>query len=322
MLSRVAGTTARVWQSPLVKTRAVIASNYSSAAAPVAASASEVEIPETLNKYDSLVVFHPPLVAKVQETVAESLEEVKQGEPLADQLTVRFGENMPTLEDEKHPERDLVNFPRMKTLIEPEGTRLLVIPESWCKFMYEKTGHSGPYAFFGGLTAFLFSKEWLIYEHEMHVGVAIGLITLIVMKNYGRQFSDYLEDITNTEELAWNNWQNGTINVLQQYIDMEKKHQESLKGQKILFDAKRENIHLQREAEYRRRLMAVHNEVKRKLDYQVATQNTSKQFAQKHMVSWVIDNVTKGISAQQEKEALSKCIADLKALAAKKANVI
>jgi len=112
------------------------------------------------------------------------------------------------------------------------------------------------------------------------------------------------------------------MNTLQEFISLEKTYQESLKGQGILFSAKRENINLQREAEYRRRLMEVHNEVKRKLDYQIATQNAGKQFAQKHMVNWIIDNVVKGISAQQEKEALTKCISDLKALAAKRANVI
>lgn len=124
------------------------------------------------------------------------------------------------------------------------------------------------------------------------------------------------------EVSLWDRYQKGTISTLEEYISLEKTYQESLKGQGILFDAKRENVHLQREAEYRRRLMAVHDEVKRKLDYQIATQNASKQFAQKHMVNWIIDNVVKGISGTQEKEALVKCIADLKALAVKRANII
>jgi F-type H+-transporting ATPase subunit b len=229
---------------------------------------------------------------------------------------------MPTIEDDKKPERDVVNFPRPVRLEEPEGTRLLIVPETWFQFFYPKTGYTGPYLFFGGVLSFLLSKEWMIIEHEMVVGGTLALLATVFLKNYGKPISDYLEGINEVEGNLWEKWQNGTIKTLDQFITLEKTFQESLKGQGILFEAKRENINLQREAEYRRRLMEVHNEVKRKLDYQIATQNASKQFAQKHMVSWIIDNVVKGISAQQEKEALVKCISDLKALAIKRPNVI
>lgn len=121
---------------------------------------------------------------------------------------------------------------------------------------------------------------------------------------------------------SWKQYQQGNVKLLKDYIELEKQAQKSLDGQKILFDAKRENVHLQREAEYRRRLKNVYDEVKRKLEYQIALQNSAKQFSQKHMVNWIIDNVSKGVTPQQEKEALAKCIADLKALSQKKANAI
>lgn len=103
---------------------------------------------------------------------------------------------------------------------------------------------------------------------------------------------------------------------------MEKEKQESLKNQSILFDAKRENVHLQREAEYRQRLMTVYQEVKRKLDYQIAVQEAGKQFSQRHMVSWILDNVTRSLSSVSEKQTLSKCITDLKTLSAARAGAI
>lgn len=83
-------------------------------------------------------------------------------------------------------------------------------------------------------------------------------------------------------------------------------------------DAKKENIALQLEASYRERAMRVFNEVKRRLDYQVECQLVERRVAQKHQAQWVLDNVIKGITPAQEKEALDKCIADLAGLATKK----
>jgi len=103
---------------------------------------------------------------------------------------------------------------------------------------------------------------------------------------------------------------------LDEYVDREKMEQSRAKGQAILFEAKRENVKMQLEAEYRRRLMVAYEEVRRRLEYQLAQQSAERQYAQNHMVSWIINSVQKSISPQQEKEALQKCIVDLKALAA------
>lgn len=136
-------------------------------------------------------------------------------------------------------------------------------------------------------------------------------------------FSISRHDIcTQAEAYFWNKYQEESIQDLETIIQHEKKQQESLKNQKILFDAKRENVHLQREAEYRNRLMSVFQEVRRKLDYQIAAQEAGKQFAQRHMVSWILDSVNRGLSSVSEKDTLNKCIADLKSLSVTRAGAI
>jgi len=97
---------------------------------------------------------------------------------------------------------------------------------------------------------------------------------------------------------------------------MKRKPYGSLRVKKILMNAKRENIQMQLETEYRQRMMQVYEQVKRRLDYQLELVNTRRKLEQNHMVDWIVNNVVKSITPQQEKEALQKCIEDLKVLSA------
>lgn len=109
------------------------------------------------------------------------------------------------------------------------------------------------------------------------------------------------------------------------------------------------------EINYRERLHMVTNEVKRRLDYQIALQDLHRRMEKEHMVNWVEKSVVSSITPQQvcmthsrcwgsilfllpplfkdccekalllwhssvfsvfqEKESITKCITDLKALA-------
>lgn len=107
------------------------------------------------------------------------------------------------------------------------------------------------------------------------------------------------------------------IDFLNTFIKTEASIRDAPTHTKVLFDAKRENIQLQLEAEFRRRQMQAYQEVKRRLDFLVAKDEALKQFQQRYMVDWVIDNVAKSITPQQEKEALKTTLAELKKMASK-----
>ena len=51
---------------------------------------------------------------------------------------------------------------------------------------------------------------------------------------------------------GWHDWREGSIKFLENYIKMKEENNQQMQNSAILFDAKRENILLQQEAEYRR----------------------------------------------------------------------
>ncbi|OTF69638.1 hypothetical protein BLA29_012944 [Euroglyphus maynei] len=104
------------------------------------------------------------------------------------------------------------------------------------------------------------------------------------------------------------------IQFLNDYIKCEEFVRDAPQHHSVLFDAKRENVQLQLEAEYRRRQMEAYQEVRRRLNYLVAKEEAERQFQQKYMVQWIIDNVAKSITPAQEKDTLKTTLAELKRL--------
>lgn len=221
------------------------------------------------------------------------------------------------LEIDEGPERDVINFPRLKRPEHPGKVRMGVFPEEWFQFFYPKTGVTGPYLFGTGLLTYLYSKEIMVMDHEFFCGITLIIMFTYAHKKFGKQIAAYCDSEYEKELTLAQESHNSEVEAMKEVIENEARAQEETKCQALIFEAKKENIGLQLETEYRRRQMQAYSEVKKRLDYHLEVINIQRRLQQKHMVDWIVNNVQKSISGQQEKDMLSKCISDLKGLAAK-----
>lgn len=197
----------------------------------------------------------------------------------------------------------------------PGKVRMGFLPEEWFTFFYNKTGVTGPYVFGAGLFTYLCSKEIYIMEHEYYNGLSLAVMVIFAVKKFGPSIAAYCDKEIDRIEDEWKAGREDNIKQLDQAIQDEKTEQWRAEGQTMLMQAKKENVALQLEAAYRERAMNAYREVKKRLDYQVERQNVDRRISQKHMVDWIVNNVVKSITPDQEKENLNRCIADLGAIA-------
>ncbi|POI25178.1 hypothetical protein CIB84_011073, partial [Bambusicola thoracicus] len=130
---------------------------------------------------------------------------------------------------------------------------------------------------------------------------AACILTVIIyaVKKYGADVAAFADKLNEEKIAKALEVKNEAIKALETAIEEEKKEQWRIEGRSYLFDAKRNNIAMLLEANYRERLLTVYNEVKKRLDYQVALQNLKRQKEQDHMVQWVEKNVIQSITPQQ-----------------------
>ncbi|KAJ1138471.1 hypothetical protein NDU88_004854 [Pleurodeles waltl] len=189
-----------------------------------------------------------------------------------------------------------------------------LIPEEFFQFLYPKTGVTGPYMLGTGLLLYMLSKEIYVINHETIAAASIGIAIIYGVKKFGPQLADFADKLNEEKVAKAQEVKDSAIEGLEEAIAEENKEQWRVEGRHYLFDAKRNNIVMLLESNYRERLLNVYHEVKKRLDYQVNLQHVKFSREQDHMVKWVENNVIQSISAQQEKESIAKCISDLKAL--------
>lgn len=198
----------------------------------------------------------------------------------------------------------------------PDKVRLGFIPEEWFQAFYNKTGVTGPYVFGTGLLLYLLNKEIYVLGPETMHGIAIFSIIIYGIKKLGPMLAESQDKKREEALKMFEDWKDNATKGLRDGIEEENKELWRLDGRHHLFDAKRENVSLQLETEFRERQLAVANAVKQRLDYHVDLENLKTRMEQQHMVKWIEENVISSITPKQEKALLDKCITDLKTMSA------
>ncbi|XP_028408440.1 ATP synthase F(0) complex subunit B1, mitochondrial-like [Dendronephthya gigantea] len=181
--------------------------------------------------------------------------------------------------------------------------------------LYKKTGDSGTWGLGIGLGAYIISKEYLII-HEETLLAAVLLSTMAwLYKKVGPIISQMLDNYAQEILDQLNQGRIAKMAQLEEEIKLQESVEPMLKVGKDVFEILRENNAMELEHEFRSRLHHVHNEVKKRLDYQVELEDLKKRLEQEHIIAWVKDAVIKSITPQQEKQTITQCIKELKTLA-------
>jgi F-type H+-transporting ATPase subunit b len=221
---------------------------------------------------------------------------------------------MPT-DFKEFPERDLVNFPHPYRTDYPSRMRLGVIPDTWFKFFYEKTGETGGYLFMGGTFIAIFSTETIVSVEGVYSFRTAIWDSVILTLLFGSSVSKYCYADPNTINTGYDVWQARQLHGFHVVVSEEEKLQQCYSVvNDLLFVAKRENVQLQLEAEYRHRVSTIHDTVKRRLDFLAEYEATRRRFEQDHMIEWVMKQVSSSLTPQMETATLKQCVSDLKAL--------
>merc|ERR1712059_152957 len=141
-----------------------------------------------------------------------------------------------------------------------------------------------------GVSTFLASKEFFVIEHDAYAGLALAIVLTGIIKNVGPSWAESINKELEEDEALLRG-------IRQNEID---RCQADATAWQDIIAAKKEAVGLQLEAEYRDRLSQAHQQVKKRLDYQLETANVMRRMEQKHMVDWIIGNVKASITPAQE----------------------
>jgi len=214
-------------------------------------------------------------------------------------------------------ERDMTNFPTIKVADQHPKVRLGFIPDAWFQALYSRTGVTGPYLFLAGTTTLLLSKEiWVVDAHFVEILPFVAIMTWMI-KKFGSRSSDYIDKFTQQrlDNFYTKPLKNAVAN-LDRTVQSSDEEIARAACVPMLSLAKKENLALQLEMDYRERLQKVYKTVTRRLDYHMERENVRRRFQQQHMANWISTAVVSGITPAQEKDTMRQCIEDLKAMSA------
>lgn len=193
--------------------------------------------------------------------------------------------------------------------------RFGLIPEEWFTFFHVKTGVTGPYIFGLCVANYCVSKEILVMEHEYYGGLSWIVVIYLISTKFGKTIGASLDK--GVDAIA-NQLEQGRKDEIAYFDNVVKSCQrgiEMAEGQKLLMDAKKENVAMQLEAIYRDRIMLVYRTVKGRMDYHVKRYNAAARIQQKWMIKWILQHVEQAASTSQfQDRAMQQAIADLEGI--------
>ncbi|XP_045472201.1 ATP synthase subunit b, mitochondrial-like [Harmonia axyridis] len=186
------------------------------------------------------------------------------------------------------------------------------IPKEWHSLFVPITGYSGFYTLLFTLSTSLLSKEIFVCDHEYYNGISVVILCIYGVKTQGPIVAKMLDKGIDNYERELNTWKEKMKQKIRDSILSEIKYQECIEGQQILIEAKRENVHLQREAEFRKRQMDVYENVTRILKYHVECEKVRRSIQQKNLIQWVTKEVEKNLTPELKEKYMKLCMADIK----------
>ncbi|XP_030762451.1 ATP synthase subunit b, mitochondrial-like [Sitophilus oryzae] len=183
---------------------------------------------------------------------------------------------------------------------EPGKVIFKIIPVEWWHTFFSKTGVTGFGTFLFTFGTYLISKEIYVLEHYYYHGLGALCMWIGFIKYVGPHTAKWLDKGIDDYEKSCNEGRVEEKKYLEDSIVNELFMQYQSAGQAFLIDAKRENVQLQLEEEYRKRQMQVYQEVKKRLNYQVELVNIYKRIQQRNLVEYVTREVSKAITPEMQ----------------------
>jgi len=185
---------------------------------------------------------------------------------------------------------------------------------------YKKiAGHSAEPALIGGLALYMTSQEMWSLDNGV-IKCLEGALLYHIYRAAQAPLKNWLAKEQKADLQKYIDYDQA------QLVDSESKIAENaavlqfLEARPEFFDIMQNQVELQAEVTYRKRLLEVETEIKKRLDYQLEMQNVQRSIEEKHIAAWVEKEVLKSIAEQKDEDTFQACLNDLEEMAAAKAS--
>ncbi|XP_065175480.1 ATP synthase F(0) complex subunit B1, mitochondrial-like [Sycon ciliatum] len=181
------------------------------------------------------------------------------------------------------------------------------------EFMGERLGVTGSWTLGFGLTTYLWSKEWILYNGETCLIIPqLGVLYVCVSK-LASFTSDGAEKANTHIFNRLYNRKDAVADILQTGITAANDVEAEVSVRTDVFDILRTNASMYRDTLYRERAAALNNEVLKRLQHQAELEAARRRIKQTHMITWIQREVVKDVSTTLDHTAMmDSCLDELK----------